>query len=397
MCKLAGQMVSWWIVVAMAMAVFKHDGVDGVFTEPCSSTSSNCTALVSYTAPANSTLAKVADLFGVSDIDSLLGANDFNLSTPATLALSPGDFLKVPVTCNCINGTRQSNSTIYEVVAGDTLSVIAGTTYQDLITYQQIAAANGIVDVNKIQIGESLVIPFPCGCNPLPDQPVVYLAYPVQSGDSIANISADFGAQMADVLSLNGIVNASDLQVGSVLEVPVPACQASFSQSSVDSGLLVAEGGYELTAAKCVQCICTDAPQLRCIPTPTSFSNPCLATLNCANSSLTIGEITTSPSSTGCDVTSCNYEGYLPGNDNAIISQVVNSTENQCPVIPSLTYDIPAPIGKYPLPPAAPTPGPTSSTSGAPAPASAPSPSSASFCIPSLMSFLVPLVLAIYL
>lgn len=46
MCKLAGQMVSWWIVVAMAMAVFKHDGVDGVFTEPCSSTSSNCNALV---------------------------------------------------------------------------------------------------------------------------------------------------------------------------------------------------------------------------------------------------------------------------------------------------------------------------------------------------------------
>jgi hypothetical protein len=39
-------MVSWWIVVAMAMAVFKHDGVDGVFTETCSSTSSNCNALV---------------------------------------------------------------------------------------------------------------------------------------------------------------------------------------------------------------------------------------------------------------------------------------------------------------------------------------------------------------
>jgi hypothetical protein len=39
------------------------------------------------------------------------------------------------------------------------------------------------------------------------------------------------------------------------------ACQASFSQSSIDSGLFVAEGGYELTAAKCVQCICTDALQ----------------------------------------------------------------------------------------------------------------------------------------
>jgi hypothetical protein len=39
-------MVSWWIVVAMAMTVFKHDGVDGVFTETCSSTSSNCNALV---------------------------------------------------------------------------------------------------------------------------------------------------------------------------------------------------------------------------------------------------------------------------------------------------------------------------------------------------------------
>jgi LysM repeat protein len=177
---------------------------------------------VSYTAPANSTLTQVAALFGVSDIDSLLGANDFNLSTPATLALSPGDFLKVPVTCNCINGTRQSNSTIYTVIAGDTLSFIAGTTYQGLITYQQIGAANGIVDLNKIQIGQHLVIPFPCGCNPVSDQPVVYLAYPVQSGDIIANISADFGAQMADVLSLNGIANASDLQVGTVLEVPIP-------------------------------------------------------------------------------------------------------------------------------------------------------------------------------
>ncbi len=177
---------------------------------------------MSYTAPANSTLANVAALFGVSDIDSLLGANDFNLSTPATLALSPGDFLKVPVPCNCINGTRQSNSTIYKVIAGDTLSSIAETTYQGLITYQQIGAANGIVALNTIQIGQLLVIPFPCGCNPVSDQPVVYLAYPVQSGDTIANISADFGAQMADVLSLNGIANASDLQVGSVLEVPIP-------------------------------------------------------------------------------------------------------------------------------------------------------------------------------
>ncbi|CAM6025057.1 unnamed protein product [Sphagnum balticum] len=395
MCKLAGQMVSWWIVVAMAMTVFKHDGVDGVFTETCSSTSSNCNALVSYTAPANSTLAKVAALFGVSDIDSLLGANDFNLSTPATLALSPGDFLKVPVTCNCINGTRQSNSTIYKVKAGDSLSLIAETTYQGLITYQQIGAANGIVDLNKIQIGQLLVIPFPCGCNRVSDQPVVYLAYPVQSGDRIANISADFGAQMADVLSLNGIANASDLQVGSVLEVPIPACQASFLNSSIDSGLLVAEGGYELTAAKCVQCICTDAPQLRCIPTPTSFSKACLGSLQCANSSLTIGNFTASPSSTGCDVTSCNYEGFTQGN--TIISRVVNSTENQCPVMASLTYDYPAPIGTYPVPPAAPTPGPTSSASGAPAPAPATNPSSASFCIPSLMSFLVPLVLAIYL
>ncbi len=177
---------------------------------------------MSYTAPENSTLASVTALFGVSDIDSLLGANDFNLSTPATLALSPGDFLKVPVTCNCINGTRQSNSTIYEVMAGDNLNDIANKTYQGLITYQQIAAANNIVDVNTIEPGQSLVIPFPCGCNPVSDQPVVYLAYPVQRGDIIANISADFGAQMADVLSLNGIANASDLQVGSVLEVPIP-------------------------------------------------------------------------------------------------------------------------------------------------------------------------------
>jgi LysM repeat protein len=150
-------MVSWWIVVAMAMAVFKHDGVDGVFNETCSSTSSNCTALVSYTAPENSTLASVTALFGVSDIDSLLGANDFNLSTPATLALSPGDFLKVPVACNCINGTRQSNSTIYKVIAGDSLSGIAERTYQGLITYQQIGAANGIVALNTIQIGQLLL------------------------------------------------------------------------------------------------------------------------------------------------------------------------------------------------------------------------------------------------
>jgi hypothetical protein len=39
------------------------------------------------------------------------------------------------------------------------------------------------------------------------------------------------------------------------------ACQASFLDSSINSGLLVAEGGYELTAAKCVQCICTVSPQ----------------------------------------------------------------------------------------------------------------------------------------
>lgn len=101
----------------------------------------------------------------------------------------------------------------YTVKAGDTLSGIAaryGTTYQDL------AALNGIPDPNKIYVGQVIKITGSPSPAPQPNG----LTYTVKAGDTLSAIGARFGVSYQQIAAINGISNPNLIYAGQVLRIP---------------------------------------------------------------------------------------------------------------------------------------------------------------------------------
>jgi putative chitinase len=117
---------------------------------------------------------------------------------------------------------------VYIVQPGEVLSVIAarfGT------TVAAIAAANGIVDPDRVGAGQRLRIP---GLTATPEvapsggetqqPPPAEQTYTVQPGDILSRIAARLGVPLQAIIDLNGIANPDRIQPGQVLRIP-PATQ----------------------------------------------------------------------------------------------------------------------------------------------------------------------------
>jgi LysM repeat protein len=146
-------------------------------------------------------------------------------------------------------------ATTYKVVAGDSLSGIAarfGTTTRNLMSL------NGIVDANRIRIGQVLNIvaaaaapaaPAPTTpATPAPTTPAPAAPAPSASGttsytvvarDTLSGIASRFGTTTRTLMSLNGLTDANRIRIGQVLTIaagaaaaPAPAAPASTSGST---------------------------------------------------------------------------------------------------------------------------------------------------------------------
>ncbi|GAB2291626.1 hypothetical protein Dimus_025881 [Dionaea muscipula] len=295
----------------------------------CSSTTT-CTALIQYVSPNSTTLSAIQNLFDINNLLALLGANSLPLNTRKTYFVPANTPINVPFPCICSNGTGISNHVpIYTVVSGDYLYLIASQIFLNLVTVDQIQTVNNIVNASLIEIGQKLWIPLPCSCDEVGGETVVHDGYVVPSGASLAEIATDYGTTEATLETLNGITDPTKLLAGQILDVPIKACSLSSSNSSsLDSKLLVANGTYTLTANGCVQCICSSANNytLHCQPSQLEPSrskwSTCPSTL-CGNG-LNLGNTTSS----GCNITTCTYNGYT--NDTILTTTVttVNSTGN---------------------------------------------------------------------
>ena len=91
---------------------------------------------------------------------------------------------------------------------GDTLSSIA-LKYQS--TYQEIAAYNGIGDVNKIYAGEIIRIPI---CD---EEKREY--YIVKRGDNLTKIAKLYRVGIEELMKLNSIQDANLIYIGQRLRV----------------------------------------------------------------------------------------------------------------------------------------------------------------------------------
>lgn len=161
-------------------------------------------------------------LFDVKHLLSFLGANNFPMNTSSSFSLPASQKIKIPFNCKCENGTGLSDKRpIYKVQSGNTLDRIAEITFARLVTSLQIAAANGIPDPNKIEVGQELWIPLPCSCDDVEGNKVVHYGHLVESGSSVSAIATRFNVSEATILKLNGIADARDLKASQVLDIPL--------------------------------------------------------------------------------------------------------------------------------------------------------------------------------
>ncbi|KAK1273901.1 Chitin elicitor-binding protein [Acorus gramineus] len=271
--------------------------------------------MIGYT-PANSTtLSSVQSLFGVRSLLSLLGANGLPLSASPNQSVPAGSPVRVPIPCACSNGTGASDrEPVYVVKKGDGLDFIARTIFSGFVKYQEIAAANGIADPNKIQLGQKLRIPLPCSCDDVDGLPTVHYGHVVAARSTVAQIASAFGTREDTLLRLNGMDGPKKLLAGQILDVPLRACASSILNNSMDHNLLVPNGSYAITANDCVQCSCSSS----CLTTRNTSVWAQCPSMQC-NRNLSLGMTFT----VGCNSTTCAYEGY---NNQMIITGTVANT-----------------------------------------------------------------------
>ncbi|CAN6903158.1 unnamed protein product [Brassica oleracea] len=295
--------------------------------EPCSS-NDTCNSLLGYTLYTDLKVSEVASLFQVDPISILL-ANAIDISYPdvENHILPSTLFLKIPLTCSCVDGIRKSVSTRYKTRPSDTLASIAGSVYGGLVSAEQIQEANSVNDPSVLDVGTSLLVPLPCACFNGTDNslPAVYLSYVVKGVDTLAGIARRYETTLTDLMNVNAM-GAPDVSSGDILAVPLSACASNFPKYASDYGLIVPNGSYALAAGHCVQCSCAlGSRSLYCEPASLAVS---CSSMQCTNSNLMLGNITVQQSSAGCNVTTCDYNGFANG---TILTMLSRSLQPRCP------------------------------------------------------------------
>ncbi|KAG6776079.1 hypothetical protein D5086_011061 [Populus alba] len=332
--------------------------------EPCSN-SDSCNALLAYTLYTDLKVSEVASLFQIDPV-ALLTANAIDISYPdvENHILPSQLFLKIPITCSCVDGIRKSVSTHYKTRPSDTLSIIADSIYAGLVSADQIKEANSIDDPSVLDVGQSLVVPLPCTCFNGTDNslPAIYLSYVVKEVDTLAAIAARYATTLTDLMNVNAMGSIA-IMAGDILAVPLPACASKFPRYASDFGLIVPNGSYAISASHCVQCSCGPGNlNLYCMPASLAVS---CSSMQCRNSNLMLGNVTWQQSSAGCKVTSCSYGGYVNG---TIIATLSTSLQPRCPGLQQFPPLVAPPTTVIKDSTFAPAPAPQSDGSSTPTP-----------------------------
>ncbi|XP_078446173.1 chitin elicitor-binding protein-like [Wolffia australiana] len=294
----------------------------------------SCQAFAGYMPQKETTYESIAALFGVNSIYDLYGANGINETTPTSTKVTANTTVRVPFACACNNGTGiSSKGPVYLLKEGDSLEKIAGETFSGLVTAQQIAAANSIVNASSVvKPGERVSIPLPCSCGTEEVEEPVHLAHVVREKTSLAEISSMYLVSQASLLSLNNVSDHSSLAAGQLLDVPLQACGSSWIRAiSPDAGLFVPDGSYALTAHNSIKCSCNfPGVELFCMPSSDTVKNKSLG-----------GIIPTCPGGPShrygldfgvfyvaeCSITRCVYAGY---DERMIWTATITQRYNDC-------------------------------------------------------------------
>lgn len=137
-----------------------------------------------------------------SEIAGLNGLSNPNL-------IKVGQKLKIP------GAAAAGGASFHVVAAGDTLSSIASK-YK--VSVSQLAEANGITNTSMIYVGTRLLL---SGTTEVvATKPAVAATYTVKAGDTLGSIAKQFGASVSEIAAANGIDNVNSIRVGQKLNVP---------------------------------------------------------------------------------------------------------------------------------------------------------------------------------
>ncbi|KAF8780107.1 hypothetical protein HU200_001764 [Digitaria exilis] len=293
----------------------------------CATPGATCQSAIGYAVPNATTYGELVTRFNTTTtLAELLGANNLPATTSPSTAILAKATVRIPFPCRCgSNGVGQSDGgPIYVVQPQDGLYAISHDVYDDFVTYQEVATANNITDVNLIVIGQKLKIPLPCTCDPVDGESVMHFAYSVAKGDATSGIAAKFGVNEQTLLSLNKITDPKKLEQGQILDVPLPVCHSAISNTSADYNLLVPNGTYALTAGDCIQCTCSanNYQQLNC----TAVQRTGCPAVPACDGGLQLGQT----SGTGCESKICAYSGYSNTTKLTIHTSLVTANETAC-------------------------------------------------------------------
>lgn len=166
-----------------------------------------------YTVRPGDTLSEIAGDLGTS-VTALVGVND--LADPDRILA--GQVLNIPGG----GGPDAAPAPRHHVVRpGETLSAIASR--YDL-SVDALAAANGIVDPNRVLAGSRLTIaeaPATGGTGAAPAAaPAGDGSHVVQAGETLSGIATAFGISVADLAAANGIDDPDRIVAGARLTIP---------------------------------------------------------------------------------------------------------------------------------------------------------------------------------
>ncbi len=107
-----------------------------------------------------------------------------------------------------------TTETTYTVQPGDTLFSIA---LRFNTTVAALAAANNIVDVNSLEVGQVLTIPTETADTTPKSGEQVHI---VQPGENLFRIGLRYGFTVDELAAYNGIEDPNSLEVGQVIRIP---------------------------------------------------------------------------------------------------------------------------------------------------------------------------------
>lgn len=158
-------------------------------------TAQSATTSTTYTVQSGDTLRKIATRFNTT-WEEIARLN--NITNPNLIYV--GQVLTVQQT------TTQPTEN-YVVKRGDTMYSIARR-YNMTIT--ELATLNKITDVNKLEVGQVLVVKSVI---------IAPTTYTVQSGDTLYRIAVRFNKNVNDLAKLNNLTNLNKIYVGQVLKL----------------------------------------------------------------------------------------------------------------------------------------------------------------------------------